>query len=180
MTQYVERAHHRQARFQPLARASRGSGHPPLDRDGLRLQRLLASAQRAVGVTSRSPAPTPWDSSSDGGHTCDLEDQHPGWMFTLFFVFLGSSAAVFGRWLEHRVPGRPAWWPPLLGRRVPDLGDRRPPPTRSGSCGSARRSSAACGLGLGYISPVRPSSSGFPRPPRDGTGMAIMGSAAAP
>ena len=27
-----------------------------------------------------------------------------GWMYTLFFVFLGSSAAVFGRWLERAGP----------------------------------------------------------------------------
>ena len=35
---------------------------------------------------------------------CDWKISMLGWMYTLFFVFLGSSAAVFGRWLEHAGP----------------------------------------------------------------------------
>src|SRR3954465_12006081 len=32
--------------------------------------------------------------------TCDWRVSDVTWMYTLFFVFLGSSAAVFGGWLE--------------------------------------------------------------------------------
>ena len=37
---------------------------------------------------------------------CDWKISILGWMYTLFFVFLGSSAAVFGAWVE-RVGARP-------------------------------------------------------------------------
>lgn len=33
--------------------------------------------------------------------TCDWKISTLGWMYTLFFVFLGSSAAIWGGWLEH-------------------------------------------------------------------------------
>src|SRR6476660_10289474 len=45
---------------------------------------------RAIGITSS--APDDWKIST------------LGWMFTLFFVFLGSSAALFGAWLEREGP----------------------------------------------------------------------------
>ena len=57
---------------------------------------------KAIGITHSAPCP------ADMGFfqqlfttTCDWKISTLGWMFTLFFVFLGSSAAVFGRWLEH-------------------------------------------------------------------------------
>jgi len=36
--------------------------------------------------------------------TCDWPISMLGWMYTLFFVFLGSSAAVFGSWAERSGP----------------------------------------------------------------------------
>src|SRR5215469_2550537 len=36
--------------------------------------------------------------------TCDWRISSLGWMFTLFFVFLGSAAAVWGGWLERAGP----------------------------------------------------------------------------
>ena len=45
---------------------------------------------RAIGVTSS--APDDWKIST------------LGWMYTLFFVMLGSSAAVFGAWVEREGP----------------------------------------------------------------------------
>src|ERR1700720_1950385 len=36
--------------------------------------------------------------------SCDWEKPILGWMYTLFFVFLGSSAALWGGWLEHAGP----------------------------------------------------------------------------
>ena len=35
---------------------------------------------------------------------CDWKFSSLGWTFTLFFLFLGSSAAVFGHWLETAGP----------------------------------------------------------------------------
>jgi hypothetical protein len=36
--------------------------------------------------------------------SCDWKVSDLGWMYTLFFVFLGSSAAVWGGWLERVGP----------------------------------------------------------------------------
>src|SRR5437764_328062 len=36
--------------------------------------------------------------------TCDWKISMLGWMFALFFVFLGLSTALFGGWLEHAGP----------------------------------------------------------------------------
>ncbi len=38
--------------------------------------------------------------------TCDWKISMLGWMFTLFFVFLGSSAAIWGGWLEQAGPAQ--------------------------------------------------------------------------
>ena len=45
---------------------------------------------RAVGITA--PTAADWRVST------------LGWMYTLFFVLLGSSAALFGRWVEEQGP----------------------------------------------------------------------------
>src|SRR6476619_2181639 len=36
--------------------------------------------------------------------TCDWRVADLGWMYTLFFVFLGASAALWGGWLERAGP----------------------------------------------------------------------------
>src|SRR5262249_41473247 len=36
--------------------------------------------------------------------TCDWKISELGWMYTLFFVFLGAAAAVWGGWLERAGP----------------------------------------------------------------------------
>src|SRR5688572_28537646 len=60
---------------------------------------------RAIGISEPVPCPQ---------HTgffelltigdCDWKISTLGWMYTLFFVFLGSSAAVFGAWVERVGP----------------------------------------------------------------------------
>ena len=40
--------------------------------------------------------------------SCDWRVADLGWMFTLFFVFLGLSAAVFGGWVERVGPRKTA------------------------------------------------------------------------
>src|SRR6202451_443111 len=62
---------------------------------------------RAIGISSSVAGP------ADAGllnalftTTCDWRISELGWMFTLFFVFLGSSAALWGGWLEREGPRR--------------------------------------------------------------------------
>ena len=98
-----------------------------------------------------------------------------GWMYTLFFVFLGSSAALFGRWLEHAGPRKAGvvsavcWGGGLL---ISALGVYTHQIwllwLGSGVIGGV-------GLGLGYISPVSTLIKWFPDRRGMATGMAIMG-----
>ena len=103
--------------------------------------------------------------------SCDWKVSTLGWMYTLFFVFLGCSAALWGGWLERAGPRKAGvvsavcwcggmlisalgihlhqFWLMILG---------------SGVIGGI-------GLGLGYISPVSTLIKWFP----DKRGMAIMG-----
>jgi MFS family permease len=98
-----------------------------------------------------------------------------GWMYTLFFVFLGGSAALFGRWVENAGPRKAGmlaaccWGGGLLiaalGVYVHQiwllwLG--------AGVIGGI-------GLGLGYISPVSTLIKWFPDRRGLATGLAIMG-----
>jgi MFS family permease len=106
---------------------------------------------------------------------CDWSISTLGWMYTLFFVFLGSSAALWGAWLERSGPRKAGvvsalcwcggmlisalgvylhqFWLMILG---------------SGVIGGI-------GLGLGYISPVSTLIKWFPDRRGMATGMAIMG-----
>jgi MFS family permease len=107
--------------------------------------------------------------------SCNWNVATLGWMYTLFFVFLGSAAALWGGWLEHAGPRKAGvvaalcWcggmifsafgvqmhqlWMMILG---------------SGVIGGV-------GLGLGYISPVSTLIKWFPDRRGMATGMAIMG-----
>ena len=107
--------------------------------------------------------------------TCDWKISTLGWMYTLFFVLLGSSAAIWGGWLERSGPRKAGvvsaccwcggmlisalgiylhqFWLMILG---------------SGVIGGI-------GLGLGYISPVSTLIKWFPDRRGMATGMAIMG-----
>lgn len=107
--------------------------------------------------------------------TCDWQISMLGWMYTLFFVFLGSSAAVFGHWLETAGPRKAGvvaafcWAGGLL---ISALGVYTHQIwllwVGSGVIGGI-------GLGLGYISPVSTLIKWFPDRRGMATGMAIMG-----
>jgi MFS family permease len=107
--------------------------------------------------------------------TCDWKISTLGWMYTLFFVFLGSSAAVFGHWLEHAGPRKAGvvaafcWGGGLF---ISALGVYTHQVwlmwLGSGVIGGI-------GLGLGYISPVSTLIKWFPDRRGMATGMAIMG-----
>jgi MFS family permease len=116
---------------------------------------------RAIGITKS--APDDWKIST------------LTWTFTLAIVFLGSSAAMFGKWAEREGPRKAGFvagvcwaggflisafgiylhqiWLIYLG---------------SGVIGG-------CGLGLGYISPVSTLIKWFPDRRGMATGLAIMG-----
>jgi MFS family permease len=130
----------------------------------------------AIGITTSVACPA--DMSIVGAMfttTCDWKISMLGWMFTLFFVFLGSAAAIWGGWLEHAGPRKAGvvaaicWCGGLLISAVGVvmhqlwmlwLG--------SGVIGGI-------GLGRGYISPVSTLIKWFPDRRGMATGMAIMG-----
>lgn len=107
--------------------------------------------------------------------SCDWRVSDLGWMYTLFFVLLGCSAAIWGGWLEKAGPRKAGFvsamcwcggmvlaaigiithqlWLMWLGAGV--IG--------------------GIGLGLGYISPVSTLIKWFPDRRGMATGMAIMG-----
>ena len=107
--------------------------------------------------------------------SCDWKVSDLGWMYTLFFVVLGSSAAIWGGWLERSGPRKAGvvsaicwcgglcisalgvWWHQLWMLWI-----------GSGVIGGI-------GLGLGYISPVSTLIKWFPDHRGMATGMAIMG-----
>jgi MFS family permease len=107
--------------------------------------------------------------------TCDWDKPSLGWMYTLFFVFLGSSAALWGGWLERAGPRKAGvvaavcWCGGLLisafGIHIHQLWLMW---LGSGVIGGV-------GLGLGYISPVSTLIKWFPDRRGMATGMAIMG-----
>jgi MFS family permease len=114
-----------------------------------------------------------WDELFATG--CDWKVSSLGWMFTLFFVFLGSSAAVFGNWLEHAGPRKAAFVAALCwsgGLVISSVGVQMHQLwmlwVGSGIIGGI-------GLGLGYISPVSTLVKWFPDRRGMATGMAIMG-----
>ena len=107
--------------------------------------------------------------------SCNWKVSDLGWMYTLFFVFLGSAAAIWGGWLERAGPRKAGvvaaccWCGGLMISAVGVithelwlmwLG--------SGVIGGI-------GLGLGYISPVSTLIKWFPDRRGMATGMAIMG-----
>ncbi len=106
---------------------------------------------------------------------CDWKITMLGWMYTLFFVFLGSSAAIWGGWLEHAGPRKAGVVSALCwcgGLVISAIGVQQHQIwlmwLGSGVIGGI-------GLGLGYISPVSTLIKWFPDKRGMATGMAIMG-----
>jgi len=130
---------------------------------------------RAVGVTKPVACPDLTLLTALFTTSCDWRVADLGWIYTLFFVLLGSSAALWGGWLERVGPRKAGvvaafcWcggiaiaavgviahqlWLMWLGAGV--IG--------------------GIGLGLGYISPVSTLIKWFPDRRGMATGMAIMG-----
>ena len=106
---------------------------------------------------------------------CDWKISDLGWMFTLFFVLLGSAAAIWGGWLERAGPRKAGFVAALCwcgGLLVSAIGVYTHQLwlmwLGSGVIGGI-------GLGLGYMSPVSTLIKWFPDRRGMATGMAIMG-----
>ncbi len=106
---------------------------------------------------------------------CNWSQFDLGWMYTLFFVFLGCSAALWGGWLEREGPRKAGIVSALCwcgGLLISALGVYSHQLwlmwIGSGVIGGI-------GLGLGYISPVSTLVKWFPDRRGMATGMAIMG-----
>jgi hypothetical protein len=70
---------------------------------------------RAVGIEAPVTCPAEMGLLAKLTTTsCDWDKPLLGWMYTLFFVFLGSSAAVCGSWLEATGPRSVGVWETLL------------------------------------------------------------------
>ena len=130
---------------------------------------------KSLGITASTACPDLTLASALFTTTCDWRVADLGWIYTLFFVLLGSSAAIWGGWLERAGPRKAGvvsaccWcggiilaaigvithqlWMMWLGAGV--IG--------------------GIGLGLGYISPVSTLIKWFPDRRGMATGMAIMG-----
>jgi MFS family permease len=107
--------------------------------------------------------------------TCDWKISTLGWMYTLFFVLLGVSAAIWGGWLERAGPRKAGFVSAVCwcgGLVISALGVYLHQIWMlwlgSGIIGGI-------GLGLGYISPVSTLIKWFPDRRGMATGMAIMG-----
>src|SRR3954452_19517423 len=130
---------------------------------------------RAIGLTTSKACPDMTLMQELFTTTCDWRVSSMGWMYTLFFVLLGVSAAIWGGWLERSGPRKAAvvaaicWGGGLLigafGVYVHQLWIMW---LGAGVIGGI-------GLGLGYISPVSTLIKWFPDHRGMATGFAIAG-----
>jgi MFS family permease len=130
---------------------------------------------RAIGLTAPKACPDMSLVQELFTTTCDWKVASLGWMFTLFFVVLGVSAAIWGGWLERVGPRKAGFvaaicWSGglLLGALGVYIHQLWLLWLGSGVIGGV-------GLGLGYISPVSTLVKWFPDRRGMATGMAIMG-----
>ncbi len=131
---------------------------------------------KAIGVSVAKTCPADMSLLTElFASNCDWRISSLGWMYTLFFVLLGSSAALWGSWLEHAGPRKAGVVSALCwcgGLLISALGIHWHQLwmlwVGSGVIGGI-------GLGLGYISPVSTLIKWFPDRRGMATGMAIMG-----
>jgi MFS family permease len=131
---------------------------------------------KLLGI-SHSTAPANWQANLDWVQSLPNDWTIPalGWIFSIAIFFLGTSSAVFGRWVEEGGPRRAMFTAALcwaggfflsaIGVYVHQLWLIY---IGYGFLGG-------CALGIGYISPVSTLIKWFPDRPGMATGMAIMG-----
>jgi MFS family permease len=130
---------------------------------------------KSIGITQSTACPDLTLVSALFTTSCDWRVSDLGWMFTLFFVILGCSAAIWGGWLEKAGPRKAGvvsaicWCGGMaLGALGIFLHQLWIMWLGAGVIGGI-------GLGLGYISPVSTLIKWFPDRRGMATGMAIMG-----
>src|ERR1700675_4246000 len=105
----------------------------------------------------------------------DWDLKQVGWIFSIAIVFLGSSAAVFGRWVERVGPRKSMFTAALCfggGFMVSAFGIHL---HQLWLLYLGYGVLGGCGLGIGYISPVSTLIKWFPDRPGMATGLDIMG-----
>ena len=116
---------------------------------------------KLIGVTHSAPG--------------DWNLKDVGWIFSIAIVFLGSSAALFGRWVERVGPRKSMFVSALCfsgGFLVSSVGVHL---HQLWIIYLGYGVLGGCGLGIAYISPVSTLIKWFPDRPGMATGMAIMG-----
>src|ERR1700728_2228690 len=116
---------------------------------------------KLLGITQSAPA--------------DWNLKDVGWIFSIAIVFLGASAALFGRWVERVGPRKSMFVAALCfagGFLVSSVGVHW---HQLWIIYLGYGVLGGCGLGIGYISPVSTLIKWFPDRPGMATGMAIMG-----
>jgi MFS family permease len=116
---------------------------------------------KLIGITQSAPG--------------DWNLKEVGWIFSIAILFLGSSAALFGRWVERVGPRLSMFVSALCfgsGFMVSALGIHV---HQLWLVYLGYGVLGGCGLGVGYISPVSTLIKWFPDRPGMATGMAIMG-----
>ena len=115
----------------------------------------------------------------DSPNALDWKFTDLGWIFSLAIVFLGLSAAIFGKWLERAGPRKAMFASAICfasGFLVSALGVQL---HQLWLIYLGYGVIGGIGLGIGYISPVSTLIKWFPDRPGMATGMAIMGLAEA-
>jgi len=130
---------------------------------------------RAIGLTAPKACPDISLFQELFTTTCDWKVASLGWMYTLFFVFLGVSAAIWGGWLERVGPRKAGFVSALCWCGGLFLGAIGVITHQLWLMWIGSGVIGGVGLGLGYISPVSTLVKWFPDRRGMATGMAIMG-----
>jgi MFS family permease len=130
---------------------------------------------RALGVTQAKACPDMSLAQELFTTTCDWRIASMGWMYTLFFVVLGVSAAIWGGWLERAGPRKAGVVAALCWAGGLVLGAIGIITHQLWLMWFGSGVIGGIGLGLGYISPVSTLVKWFPDRRGMATGMAIMG-----
>ena len=130
---------------------------------------------RAIGLTAPKACPGMTLVQELFTTTCDWKVASMGWMYTLFFVVLGVSAAIWGGWLERVGPRKAGFVAALCWSGGLVLGAIGIITHQLWLMWLGSGVIGGVGLGLGYISPVSTLVKWFPDRRGMATGMAIMG-----
>ena len=130
---------------------------------------------RALGVSKANACPDISIVQELFTTTCDWRVASMGWMYTLFFVVLGASAAIWGGWLERVGPRKAGVVAALCWCGGLVLGAIGVITHQLWMLWLGPGVIGGIGLGLGYISPVSTLVKWFPDRRGMATGMAIMG-----